>query len=330
MKATPATPVSYIDEPIASFTILRRARLTRMTLEKHSVDKKKAHFVMAVSNTAEGETQPVVIEPIDSSFTTPPQPFRVEYTDTKAVASDRSDADRRRAGISSDSLGAFDRREQPCLDPGPSPSNCDIRVAENGQLNEIKSARTNALVLTSDVVITALEAQTELELFSDSSSSDLSFLCGEKTNPCHSNAAAEECEVSGTDSTPNSPLFIPTLDTANSAVTLNKKTTSFLFSLSGSLLIECGLSVEVYEINERTKLTEKDISLPLSSVSPSRNNESSLVFNLTTKELTQFLNEQMEWQMNLGFGKDHNLKWVLLQKRKQGKIAQSLGRLFRG
>ncbi|KAK2946430.1 hypothetical protein BLNAU_18681 [Blattamonas nauphoetae] len=137
--------------------------------------------------------------------------------------------------------------------------------------------------------------------------------------------AADECEVSGTDSTPNSPLFIPTLDTANSTVTLNKKTKSFLFSLSGSLLIECGLSVEVYEINEKTKLTGQNVSLPLSSLTPSPNNESSLVFSLTTKELSRFLNEDMEWRMDLGFGKDQHTKWVLVQKSKQGKIAQSFG-----
>ncbi|KAK2946536.1 hypothetical protein BLNAU_18512 [Blattamonas nauphoetae] len=66
-------------------------------------------------------------------------------------------------------------------------------------------------------------------------------------------SVGDGCHFSSSVVDVHSPHFIPSLNRSKSTISRNSKTQTFTAGLVGSLLIPCGLWVEVFEWNEKTK-----------------------------------------------------------------------------
>ncbi|KAK2956321.1 hypothetical protein BLNAU_8688 [Blattamonas nauphoetae] len=112
-----------------------------------------------------------------------------------------------------------------------------------------------------------------------------------------------------------SPLFIPSLNRSKSTISRNSKTKTFTAALVGSLLIPCGLWIEVFEWDEKTKReTGKSVEVDLSPTSIENWNETSLTLKLNEDTLKKSLEMEQEWRLRVmsgsGIGGDD---WVRLK-----------------
>ncbi|KAK2954325.1 hypothetical protein BLNAU_10657 [Blattamonas nauphoetae] len=107
------------------------------------------------------------------------------------------------------------------------------------------------------------------------------------------------CTISGGDAQPDTPLFIPTLS-SDSKSTLDKKSKVFSIEISGSVLIPCGLWLEIVEIT-KSKTEGNTTQLELTSETCK-----SLTENLISLELppslVKDLDSSLEWRGRLIFG----------------------------
>ncbi|KAK2960141.1 hypothetical protein BLNAU_5024 [Blattamonas nauphoetae] len=115
----------------------------------------------------------------------------------------------------------------------------------------------------------------------------------------------EDCKLHTQVFSPHSALFVPILTGNKSKVEFNKKTNLYAMTLSGQLLIPCGLSMEVFEWNDKTKTeTGKTHLVDFSQVIPSSWNETQLVLSLPHTSLTPSLNTTFEWKARIAYGDD--------------------------
>ncbi|KAK2943070.1 hypothetical protein BLNAU_22013 [Blattamonas nauphoetae] len=100
-----------------------------------------------------------------------------------------------------------------------------------------------------------------------------------------------------------SPHFIPSLNRSKSTISRNSKTQTFTAELVGSLLIPCGLWVEVFEWNEKTKAeTGKNVEVDLSTTSIEKWNETRLTLKLNEGTLKERLEMEQEWRLRVMSG----------------------------
>ncbi|KAK2945586.1 hypothetical protein BLNAU_19492 [Blattamonas nauphoetae] len=81
----------------------------------------------------------------------------------------------------------------------------------------------------------------------------------------------------------------------------NKKTKTFKLELKGEFLIPCGLSLEVFSIEEKKEKSK--LPIPLSSSNTADWTESSMTITLSEATLSQ-LESKLEWRARLVFGSD--------------------------
>ncbi|KAK2954950.1 hypothetical protein BLNAU_10090 [Blattamonas nauphoetae] len=132
----------------------------------------------------------------------------------------------------------------------------------------------------------------------------------------------DDCVLSGVDSQPDSPLFVPTLSNESKS-TLKKKQELFEVRIVGSTLIPCDLFLEVFEMTKEKKEGKStNVTLTLESVSSF--NETEIVLNLLKSSLSS-LSSSLEWRGRLKYG---NLvvasEWFVIQKSSSDRMAQSV------
>ncbi|KAK2942117.1 hypothetical protein BLNAU_22960 [Blattamonas nauphoetae] len=136
----------------------------------------------------------------------------------------------------------------------------------------------------------------------------------------------EGCEFSSLIVDAHAPLFVPTLLPSLSKVETNKKTAQKTVKLAGKLLIPCGLSLEVFEWNERSKTeTDKSTEISLATANIQNWNETSLELILNESSLSNTLSVEHEWQLRLVFGDGvAETEWITVkQSRAAEKKAQT-------
>ncbi|KAK2941938.1 hypothetical protein BLNAU_23154 [Blattamonas nauphoetae] len=110
-----------------------------------------------------------------------------------------------------------------------------------------------------------------------------------------------DCSLSGEDAEPDTPLFIPTLS-SDSKSTLDKMSKVFSIELSGSVLIPCGLWLEIVEIT-KSKADGNTAKLELTSETCKSLTENSISLELPPS-LVKDLDSSLEWQGRLIFGNE--------------------------
>ncbi|KAK2942125.1 hypothetical protein BLNAU_22968 [Blattamonas nauphoetae] len=136
----------------------------------------------------------------------------------------------------------------------------------------------------------------------------------------------EGCEFSSLIVDAHAPLFIPTLLPSLSKVETNKKTAQKTVKLAGKLLIPCGLSLEVFEWNEKSKTeTDKSTEISLATANIQNWNETSLELILNESSLSNTLSVEHEWRLRLIFGDGvAGTEWITVkQSRAAEKKAQT-------
>ncbi|KAK2948121.1 hypothetical protein BLNAU_16921 [Blattamonas nauphoetae] len=110
-----------------------------------------------------------------------------------------------------------------------------------------------------------------------------------------------ECSVMKDDEIEHSPLFIPTLSNKSSS-TFDNKQKFYSVSIVGTMMIPCGLSLEVFEAAFESKLNSgQPLRFEISSLSPSKWTETELSFVLPQSSLTE-LDKKLDHRCRLVFG----------------------------
>ncbi|KAK2948410.1 hypothetical protein BLNAU_16665 [Blattamonas nauphoetae] len=115
-------------------------------------------------------------------------------------------------------------------------------------------------------------------------------------------SVGESCHFSSSVVDVRSPLFIASLNGSKSKVSKNSKTKTFTAELVGSLLIPCGLWVEVFEWNEKTKSETGKVEVDLSKASIEKWNETRLTLRLSEDTLRKSLDAEQEWRLRVMCG----------------------------
>ncbi|KAK2941340.1 hypothetical protein BLNAU_23746 [Blattamonas nauphoetae] len=110
--------------------------------------------------------------------------------------------------------------------------------------------------------------------------------------------STENCVLSGGDSKPQSPLFIPSLESGSKSL-LNKSSKSFTVTICGDSLFPCDLSLEVFEM-QKNKAEGKYQLIDLSNDSTISFTESTITLSLLQSTLN--LEASLEWRGRLVFG----------------------------
>ncbi|KAK2943080.1 putative Titin like protein [Blattamonas nauphoetae] len=180
------------------------------------------------------------------------------------------------------------------------------------------------------LIVSDSELHIESSTFHDNTPNDAVFVSARKNIACVGESVVVVGSLSGGDGVESSslwistnesclvmkegkehlsPLFIPTFDSNNSKVTTKKDT--FTLSLSGSLLIPCGLYLVVYEVGVGGEgVRGKTIHVPLTNATDWT--EQSLQVNLTQNEID--LNTKFEWRLTLGYGNECETSESILMK----------------
>ncbi|KAK2963739.1 hypothetical protein BLNAU_1306 [Blattamonas nauphoetae] len=122
-----------------------------------------------------------------------------------------------------------------------------------------------------------------------------------------------DCTLSGDGVDIETAFFAPKLNTNESTTTYTKKTNTFEVEIVGSVLIPCGLFLEVFETTKDKK--EADfVQFELSLDSTQSFTEKNIKLAISQAELKK-LNSELEWRGRLVFGESHRtVETILIQK----------------
>ncbi|KAK2944538.1 hypothetical protein BLNAU_20544 [Blattamonas nauphoetae] len=121
----------------------------------------------------------------------------------------------------------------------------------------------------------------------------------------------ENCTIETDDIEPDSIFFSPALTANEKKAEWNKKTKTYTLGLKGEFLIPCGLSLEVFSIEEKKEKSK--LTFPLSSTNTVDWTESSMTLTLSEEKLSQ-LESKLEWRARLVFGLDDRTSTSVMLK----------------
>ncbi|KAK2944511.1 hypothetical protein BLNAU_20560 [Blattamonas nauphoetae] len=181
------------------------------------------------------------------------------------------------------------------------------------------------------LIVSDSELHIESSTFHDNTPNDAVFVSARKNIACVGESVVVVGSLSGGDGVESSslwistnesclvmkqgkehfsPLFVPTFDSNNSKVTTENNT--FTLSLSGSLLIPCGLYLVVYEVGVGGEgVRGKTTHVPLMNAKDWT--DKSLQVNLSENEID--LNTKFEWRLKLGYGNECETSESILMKQ---------------
>ncbi|KAK2949887.1 hypothetical protein BLNAU_15190 [Blattamonas nauphoetae] len=94
--------------------------------------------------------------------------------------------------------------------------------------------------------------------------------------------------------------FVPTLDTKKSTASFNKKSSSFAVEIVGETLVPCGLTFEIYALND-DKQIEQTKPIELTSTTTNLLTEKKITLTFTQSELG--LDAKKQWRGKLSYGR---------------------------
>ncbi|KAK2956849.1 hypothetical protein BLNAU_8126 [Blattamonas nauphoetae] len=143
---------------------------------------------------------------------------------------------------------------------------------------------------------------------------------GTKDYPSGWISTEPDCQFSSSIVNVQSPLFIPTLLTSDTKVKADKKTKNIQVDIVGKLLIPCGLSLEVFEWNDKTEReTGKWFELEISPVAQ-KWTETALDVTLSESEVAKWIDVDEEWRVRLMFGCGvRGGEWVRVKMSRAGE-----------
>ncbi|KAK2955313.1 hypothetical protein BLNAU_9704 [Blattamonas nauphoetae] len=131
-----------------------------------------------------------------------------------------------------------------------------------------------------------------------------------------------ECSVMKDDEMEHSPLFVPTLSNKSSS-TLDMKQKVYSVSIVGTMMIPCGLSLEVFEAGFESKSNSgQPLPFEISSLSPSKWTETELSFVLAQSSLTE-LDKKLDHRCRLVFGDGQTTDSFSLIGNGKGNISEA-------
>ncbi|KAK2951394.1 hypothetical protein BLNAU_13674 [Blattamonas nauphoetae] len=108
-----------------------------------------------------------------------------------------------------------------------------------------------------------------------------------------------DCTLSGDGARPDSLLFVPTLSSSGSSSVLNKEKGEFDVEISGKMLFPCGLSLDVYEIDENGN-EGQPLRIPLTPSTTTVFSETLIKLSIKLSSLSSFP-ESKEWRGRLSY-----------------------------
>ncbi|KAK2963848.1 hypothetical protein BLNAU_1417 [Blattamonas nauphoetae] len=133
--------------------------------------------------------------------------------------------------------------------------------------------------------------------------------------------SATNCKVGGAEAKQESSFFIPTLSSASSKSTFNKKEQTFTVRIEGKTLIPCDLFLEVFEI-EKDKKEGKALPLPLSLDSTTSFTETTISLVVPQMSISS-LSSSLELRGRLSFGQAKTNESFVVRMSSSDKMAQS-------
>ncbi|KAK2941371.1 hypothetical protein BLNAU_23709 [Blattamonas nauphoetae] len=133
--------------------------------------------------------------------------------------------------------------------------------------------------------------------------------------------SSSDCILSGEDVNINAPLFVPTLS-SDSTSSWNKKKEQFEVTILGTMLIPCGLFLEVFELKDNSE--GKSYPIDLAQQSFISFTETNMTFTIARSSLSE-LDGSAEWRGRLVYGsneKTHNS--FQMQRDSSGRFSQTV------
>ncbi|KAK2946834.1 hypothetical protein BLNAU_18211 [Blattamonas nauphoetae] len=138
--------------------------------------------------------------------------------------------------------------------------------------------------------------------------------------------AADNCKVVKDSIETKAPMFVPTFDVNKTAVEFDKANDKFVVKMKGTLLIPCGLKLDVYEVFPKNKTeTGKHKLIELTGENTADWTETELVATILHSELKPDLDVKKDWLMALSFGQDERSSSSLkFQEHTKGASAAAI------
>ncbi|KAK2945759.1 hypothetical protein BLNAU_19315 [Blattamonas nauphoetae] len=133
--------------------------------------------------------------------------------------------------------------------------------------------------------------------------------------------SATNCKVGGAEAKQESSFFIPTLSSASSKSTFNKKEQTFTVRMEGKTLIPCDLFLEVFEVG-KDKKEGKALLLPLSLESTTSFTETTVSLVVPQMSISS-LSSSLELRGRLSFGQTKTRESFVVRMSSSDKMAQS-------
>ncbi|KAK2940876.1 hypothetical protein BLNAU_24221 [Blattamonas nauphoetae] len=114
--------------------------------------------------------------------------------------------------------------------------------------------------------------------------------------------SSDDCSITGEDAIARAPFFVPSLDTDQTSV--KQTSDKIVISLVGTLLIPCGLGVEIREWDEKAKEYGKSAIADLTELNTTALTETGGTVELVVSDWKKELDWSLEWRGRVCFGKN--------------------------
>ncbi|KAK2940109.1 hypothetical protein BLNAU_24979 [Blattamonas nauphoetae] len=133
--------------------------------------------------------------------------------------------------------------------------------------------------------------------------------------------SSSDCILSGEDVNINAPLFVPTLS-SDSTSSWNKKKEQFEVTILGTMLIPCGLFLEVFELKDSSE--GKSYPIDLAQQSFVSFTETNMTFTIARSSLSE-LDGSAEWRGRLVYGSNEKTRNSFqMQRDSSGRLSQTV------
>ncbi|KAK2955922.1 hypothetical protein BLNAU_9082 [Blattamonas nauphoetae] len=147
-----------------------------------------------------------------------------------------------------------------------------------------------------------------------------SLLGGEGADGTAAWISGDDCTIVSKVVDPLAPLFVPSIDVNTTLVSFDKKTKVYSLSVNGTVLIPCGLSLEISESGSSSN--SSNWTLPLSPSTCTSLTETFITLDMKESELLTNLSSKGEWKGCLVFGRNQRTDSFRV-KDKQSALALS-------
>ncbi|KAK2955483.1 hypothetical protein BLNAU_9530 [Blattamonas nauphoetae] len=116
--------------------------------------------------------------------------------------------------------------------------------------------------------------------------------------------AADNCTVVKDSIELKAPMFVPTFDVKTTKVEFEKENDKFVVRMKGTLLIPCGLKLEIYEMFSNKTATGNGKLIELTGANTADWTETGFVATILHSQLKPDLDVSYDWHMRLSYGQD--------------------------